>query len=154
MSFVERGVEAIIQKAIREGAFENLPGKGKPMDLKENPFVDKEWQLAFRMLEQQGFALPWMDKRNEIESALKAARDSLARTWSWRAHALEAGEPPASVEAEWRRAEGRFRETVEKLNKLIDDYNLEIPAQVFYREKINLERELGNLKNAGNPANR
>ena len=147
MSFVERGVEAIIQKAIREGAFEDLPGKGKPLDLKENPFVDKEWQLAFRMLEQQGFALPWMDKRSEIESGLKAARDSLARTWEWRQSAIEAGDSPTSISAEWRRAEQRFTETVEKLNKLIDDYNLEIPAQVFYREKISVARELDSLKN-------
>jgi hypothetical protein len=56
------------------------------------------------------------------------------------------------VEAEWRRAEQRFGETVEKLNKLIADHNLEIPAQVFYREKINLERELDTLKNAENQA--
>jgi DnaJ family protein C protein 28 len=152
MSAVERGVEAIIQKAIREGIFDDLPGKGKPLDLKENPFVGKDWQLAFHMLEQQGFALPWMDKRNEIEGALKAARDALARTWAWRAKALEAGEPQAAVEAEWRRAEERFGETVEKLNKAIADYNLEVPALVFYREKIDVQRELDGLKNPENPA--
>lgn len=146
MSAVERGVEAIIQKAMREGAFDNLPGKGKPLDLKENPFVEREWQLAFRMLAQQGFALPWMDKRNEIESAFKAAKESLARTWEWRRNALAAGEPTAIVDAEWRRAERRFRESVEKLNKRIDDYNLEIPALVFYRAKILIERELDQIK--------
>ena len=70
MSFLQRGVEEIIQKAIREGAFDNLKGKGKPLNLNENPFVDKEWHLAYRLLEQQGFALPWMEKRNEIEQMI------------------------------------------------------------------------------------
>jgi DnaJ family protein C protein 28 len=146
MSHVERGVDAIIQKAIREGAFDNLAGKGKPIDLSENPFVEREWQLAFRMLEQGGFALPWMDKRKDIESSFKAARDALSCTWEWRARALDAGEPPGTVEAEWRRAVGRFTEAVDKLNKLIADYNLEIPADVFFREKIDLDKELGAVK--------
>jgi DnaJ family protein C protein 28 len=146
MSFLNRGVEQIIQKAIQEGAFDNLEGKGKPLNLNENPFVDKEWQLAYRLLEQQGFALPWMEKRNEIESGLKAARESLVRTWDWRARALEAGEPQASVEAEWGRAVERFREVVLKLNKLIDDYNLEVPSDIFFRVKIRFEAELTELK--------
>jgi hypothetical protein len=146
MSFLDRGVEEIIQKAIREGAFEDLKGKGKPLKLNENPFVDKEWQLAYRMLEQQGFVLPWMDKRNEIESALKAARESLARTWDWRQRAHEAGESSDSVEAEWRRAEERFRGALVKINKLIDDYNLEIPSDVFFREKIKVEEELARVR--------
>jgi hypothetical protein len=67
-----------------------------------------------------------------------------------RSSALEAGEAPAAVDAEWRRAEQRFSETVGKLNKLIDDYNLEIPAQVFYRVKINIEREIERLKTSQN----
>jgi DnaJ family protein C protein 28 len=146
MSFLQRGVEEIIQKAIREGAFDDLKGKGKPLNLNENPFVDKEWQLAYRLLEQQGFALPWMEKRNEIESALKAARESLSRTWDWRASALEAGEPSTGVDAEWRRAKERFREAVARLNKLIDGYNLEVPSDIFFREKIKVEVEMASLK--------
>lgn len=146
MSFLQRGVDEIIQNAIREGAFDDLKGKGKPLNLNENPFVDKEWQLAYRLLEQQGFALPWMEKRNEIESAIQAARESLARTWDWRGRALEAGEPPTNVEAEWQRAVERFQETVTKLNKLIDDYNLEVPSDIFFREKINVEAELTEIK--------
>jgi DnaJ family protein C protein 28 len=146
MSAVERGVDAIIQKAMREGAFDNLAGKGKPLDLRENPFVEREWQLAFRILEQQGFALPWMDKRKDIESGLQAARQSLSRTWNWSRQALEAGEPEAVVEAEWRRTVDRFNETVEKLNKLIGDYNLEVPADVFFREKIDFSKELTSVK--------
>lgn len=145
MSLLSRGVEAIIQKAIREGAFDNLSGKGKPLELKQNPFLEQEWQLAFHLLEQQGFALPWMQKRSEIETGLQAARESLARTWSWRRRALEAGDPLAGVEAEWRRAEERFRETAARLNKLIDDYNLEVPADVFFREKIIISAEIARL---------
>jgi hypothetical protein len=152
MSHVERGVDAIIQKAMREGAFDNLAGKGQPLDLSENPFVEREWQLAFRMLEQGGYALPWMDKRKDIEAALKAAREALRRTWQWRVGALDAGEPPGTVEAEWRRAVQRFTETAEKLNKLIRDYNLEIPADVFFREKIDLDRELEDVRGGKNPA--
>lgn len=146
MPAIERGIEAIIQQAIRQGAFDNLPGKGKPLSLKENPFVNREWQLAFNMLEQRGFALPWMDKRREIESTLQAARETLARTWTWRCDAISAGEPNTFTDEEWGKAKQRFSETIDKLNKLISNYNLEVPADVFSREKIDLDTEIHSIK--------
>ncbi len=38
-----RGIDEIIRQAMREGAFDNLPGKGKPLELIENPYLDREW---------------------------------------------------------------------------------------------------------------
>ncbi len=35
-------IDQIIQQAIQDGAFENLPGKGKPLNLDDNPHVDPE----------------------------------------------------------------------------------------------------------------
>ena len=42
-------------------------------------------------------------------------------------------------------AEERFREVVTRLNKLIDDYNLEVPSDVFFREKIKIDEELARV---------
>ena len=63
MTKIDRAIEKIIQNAIERGAFDNLRGKGKPLNLRENPLVAKEWRMAFSMLEQEGFALPWMEDR-------------------------------------------------------------------------------------------
>lgn len=142
MTRFDRAIESIIQNAIDRGAFDNLRGKGKPLNLRENPLVAQEWRMAFSMLEQEGFALPWMEDRKEIEKLLKEALKVLRRTWEWRVAKLAQGDASPVVEGEWRKAQARFSETVTALNKRIDAYNAQIPADVFYRPRILLEREL------------
>lgn len=61
--FVERQLE----KAAREGAFDNLPGAGQPIDLTENPFVPADWRLAFKILADQGIVPEFIERRKEVE---------------------------------------------------------------------------------------
>jgi DnaJ family protein C protein 28 len=145
MARLDRAIETIIQNAIDTGAFENLRGKGKPLNLRQNPLVAKEWRMAFSMLEQEGFALPWMEDRKEIEKELQEAQKVLKRTWDWRAAKLAQGDHSPLVEGEWRKVQARFSELVIELNKRIDRYNSQIPADVFYRPRIILEHELAEI---------
>jgi DnaJ family protein C protein 28 len=141
----DRAIEAIIQNAIENGAFDNLRGKGKPLDLRENPLVAKEWRMAYSMLEQEGFALPWMEDRKEIEKELQQAQKILKRTWDWRAAKHAQGEDNPLVESEWRKIQTQFSEVVADLNKRIDHYNAQIPSDIFYRPRIDVEQEVANL---------
>src|SRR3990172_10749312 len=102
------GIEEIIQQAIKDGAFDNLPGKGKPLNLEDNPFIDPEWQLAYHLLKQNGFAPQFIEERQAIEVELAAAREALARSWAWRQKALAAGKRADWVQAEWGRAREKF----------------------------------------------
>ncbi|MBN2043479.1 MAG: DUF1992 domain-containing protein [Anaerolineales bacterium] len=143
MANFDRAIETIIQNAIARGEFDNLPGKGKPLNLQENRFVDQDWRLAFSLLEQHGFALPWMEDRKHIEETLTRAKENLQRTWRWRSSIPEGDK---LAEDEWQQAVLKFKGTVAALNKQIDAYHLAIPADVFYRPRINLERELDGVK--------
>ncbi len=58
-------IEDHIRRAIEEGKFDDLPGKGKPLKLEDDPFVDPEWRLAHHMLRCSGFSLPWIERRQE-----------------------------------------------------------------------------------------
>jgi DnaJ family protein C protein 28 len=135
-------IEDHIRKAMEEGKFDDLPGKGKPIHWDENPLVEPDWQLAFRMLRNAGFALPWMETRKEIETQLEAARGSLKRAWYWRQSAIAEGQPPAFVEDEWQRALGVFREQIAEINHRIFDYNLEVPLLRFQRPPVEAEAEI------------
>lgn len=146
MARFDRAIEAIIKNAMEQGAFDNLSGKGKPLDLRENPLVAREWRTAYSMLEKEGFALPWMEDRKEIEKDLKEARFALKRTWNWRNTRMENGDNTPMVEHEWRKAQAIFSEVVADLNKRIEAYNAQIPADVFYRPRIILEREIEEMK--------
>ena len=72
-------IEEHLRKAIEEGKFDNLPGKGKPLHLDEaNPHADPEWELAYHMLKECGFSLPWIETIHEIEKDIDAARKESA----------------------------------------------------------------------------
>ena len=138
----DRAIEVIIKNAMDRGVFDNLRGQGKPLNLHENQLVSKEWRMAFSLLEQEGFALPWMEERKEIESIYKRSHESLQRTWQWKQEQLSKGENSPLVEGEWRQAVARFSEASTALNKKIDAYNLSIPADILYRPRINTTREI------------
>ena len=65
MSF-DRIVEAIIQEAMERGEFENLPGKGKPIDLSEYFETPEEVRLAHSVLKNAGMTSREVDLLKEI----------------------------------------------------------------------------------------
>ena len=134
--------EEQIRRAIEEGKFDNLPGKGKPIDLEQNPFEDPEWRLANHALKASGFSLPWIEKRGEIEALIHSARTSLTRSLEWREQALIEGWPASIVTAEWNKAVKILREQTAEINRLILSYNLEVPASQLQMQQLSIEREL------------
>lgn len=135
-------IEEHIRRAIEEGKFDNLPGKGKPLQLDDNPLADPEWRLANHILRNAGFTLPWIEMRKEIEEKLLEARIALKRSWDWRESAAERGEKPAEVEPDWKQASERFSEQIAEINKLIRAYNLAAPNDRLQLPLLNTEREL------------
>lgn len=96
--------ERRIREAMEEGAFEHLDGKGKPLDLEENPFEDPSLRMAHRLLRNNGFAPEWIEQGKEIE----AERDRLRKS----------GE---SISVDERRL------LIAALNRRILSYNLKAP---------------------------
>ena len=145
---MEKGEEQI-RRAIEVGEFDDLPGKGKPLHLDENPFEDPDWHLANKVLRDGGFTLPWIEKRKDIEERLAAALAALSRAWLRRTTDLETGQGIDLIETQWRQAEEVFRSECAELNKLIFSYNLEVPTQQVHRLPVQVEREIQKIKLAG-----
>lgn len=144
MDELPRSIEEQIRQAIARGDFDNLPGKGKPLDLSENPHEDPGWRLAYRLLKENGYTLPWIETRQNIELDYEKALKSLQQSWDWRKNA--AGRRGlVHAEREWQQALQNFREQMFKLNRRIRDYNLEIPSNQFQRRLINIEQEIANI---------
>lgn len=136
-------IEEILLKAMQEGKFDNLPGKGKPLHLDEtNPHADSDWELAYHIIKEAGYTLPWIETLHEIEKDIDAACHELLRAWKWRVIYLSATVPDEKVSAEWGRAVQAFRDKLTVLNKRIRDYNLQVPNARFQRPALNYEREL------------
>jgi DnaJ family protein C protein 28 len=146
MSDVPRNIDEQIRQAMQNGDFDNLPGKGKPLDLSENPHEDPGWRTTYRILKESGYTLPWIETRRSIELDFERVTKSLQQSWDWRRTAT-GRRGLMHAEREWQQALQKFREEVEKLNKRIRDYNLEVPSDQFQRRQINADKEIDKITN-------
>lgn len=141
----ERGISRQIEQAQKDGAFDNLPGKGKPLKLNANPNADPERQAAYQLLTDNDFTLPWMEKGNQIDRDLETARTALGRTWEL----IRSARPGETwLDGEWTRAQDEFRERIERINRLIRAFNLEIPNLRLERFILDAEREIARISGA------
>ena len=62
----ERIVEALIKEAMERGEFDNLPGKGKPIDLSEYFETPEEVRMANSVLKSAGMTSREVDLLKEI----------------------------------------------------------------------------------------
>jgi DnaJ family protein C protein 28 len=138
---LEKLVEKKIREAMERGEFDNLPGKGEPIDLAEDPFEDPEMRTTHRLLRNAGFAPAWIEERKDIDAEFERARLVLKRAWSLFGSADNSEEDP-----NWQRNVTEFREIVVQLNQRIRNYNLKAPAPVFHRRQIDVEKVIEAIK--------
>ena len=96
-------IDQKIREAMEQGEFDNLSGKGAPIDLSENPFEDPDWRTAHRVLRNAGFALAWIEERKDIEFEIDAARNQLKSVWTILQTALDT-ENENRARARWDKA--------------------------------------------------
>ncbi len=113
--------EQRIEEAMREGAFDNLPGAGKPLDLEDDRMVPEESRVAYRLLKNAGFIPPELEDRKEIADLhrlLAVVSDDGERT---RAHArlavLEAALEARGRAGALRRERGYRAQLLARLTK-------------------------------------
>lgn len=141
MNRLESLTEKRLREAIENGEFDDLPGKGEPIDLRENPFEDSDLRVVHRLLRNAGFAPAWIEERKDIDAALAAAQTKLSRAWALFG---DGGKPPSR--AEWERTVKEFREQVAELNQRVRIYNLKAPAAVFHRKHVDAEKIVESIK--------
>ena len=58
--------EERIRRAMEEGVFDNLELKGKPVELKEDPFVPEDLKVVYKILKNAGFLPKEVELKKEI----------------------------------------------------------------------------------------
>ena len=71
---IEKFVEEQIRKAMAEGEFDNLPGRGKPIDLEAYFRTPEDLRMAYSMLKNSNFVPAEVQLLKDIE----ALREQLA----------------------------------------------------------------------------
>ncbi len=137
-------MDELFEQAVLEGAFDNLPGKGKPLKLSKN-LLNPEYELAFQLLKDNDYTLPWIAQRNEIASRSEALREEIRFSWRRFHGAYEAARGEGirlGLAAGWRDELRMWRREIDQINKLIADTNLKQPGERLELFKLSLAREL------------
>ncbi|MBW6471747.1 MAG: DUF1992 domain-containing protein [Anaerolineaceae bacterium] len=129
MANTDRIIDEIIKKAMAAGEFDNLPGAGKPIEWKDNPYTPVEWRMVEDLLRNNNLSYPWMDLRKEIENLVLDLTKQVKLLLPLR-----------------KAVEDEISNQILQINKKIFDYNLSVPASRLQRRMINIEEILFNIK--------
>ena len=69
LAFIERLAEERIKKAQEEGAFDALPGQGRPLELDDDAHVPEDLRMAWRVLKNADCLPPEVLAQKEIHTA-------------------------------------------------------------------------------------
>ncbi|KAL3326648.1 hypothetical protein AABB24_037373 [Solanum stoloniferum] len=129
-------VEQRIWHSMEEGQFENLPGKGKPLDLNTNPHADPAEDTLYRILSRNKCAPEWVELNKEIRNRVVEWRSALKRAWTHRGSVDDSA---------WIEASESLKLQIRDINNKVFRYNLIVP---FGRQMLGLkwEKEMDRLK--------
>ncbi|KAM0945106.1 putative DnaJ subfamily C, member 28 domain-containing protein [Dioscorea sansibarensis] len=129
-------VEQRIWHSMEEGHFENLPGKGKPLDLSTNPHADPAEDTLYRILSRNGCAPEWVELNKEIRSKIAEWRLSMKKAWTGSSD---------HDNSKWLEDSESLKSRMREINDKVLHYNLIVP---FGRQMFGLkwEKEIDKLK--------
>jgi DnaJ family protein C protein 28 len=129
----ESMLEQRIQQAFEDGLFDNLPGAGKPLKLDDDSLVAEENRAAYRLLSSNGFTLPWIAARQDIDEEHHKLGEWLKqanRRWS-----LLDSQGQAILRV-------NYRKKIADLNQMILTFNLNAPKGVEQLATLHVPTEL------------
>lgn len=121
---------------MEEGHFENLPGKGKPLDLSTNPHADPAEDTLYRILSRNGCAPEWVELNKEIRSKIAEWRLAMKKAWTGSSD---------HDNSKWLEDSESLKSRMREINDKVLHYNLIVP---FGRQMFGLkwEKEIDKLK--------
>ena len=134
-----------IDEAVRNGAFDNLRGKGKPLPLDRNPYVPEDQQMANDLLKNNNLAPHWISERTAMLETIERLRGRL-RTISqrfqqaWQSAADE--KTRQQLDESWQRQLDEWGQEIKELNRRITTVNLQQPIARMEIFKVLLDEEL------------
>jgi hypothetical protein len=68
MDIFQKIAEGKILEAMKRGEFDDLPNKGKPLNLEEDAYISEDVRIAYKILKNAGCLPPELELRKEIIS--------------------------------------------------------------------------------------
>jgi hypothetical protein len=152
MSWIEIVADRKIRDAQEEGAFDNLPGKGKPLNLELDLQIPPELRAAYRIMKDAQVLPEWIQLDKEIRQRQEQWERRLQNYATSRAEALERRPTrhSAGYDLDVDRARERFlyraAEGLREINRMIDRLNLVVPTPSRQRFRIDIPERMQALE--------
>ncbi|XP_069492378.1 dnaJ homolog subfamily C member 28 [Ambystoma mexicanum] len=141
---IERLVEDLIQESMARGDFDNLSGKGKPLDkFSYCPHIDPMTHNLNRILMDNGYQPEWIMKQKEIRETIEKLRHEILLSRK------KCSDLKTSHQLKlWNQSCKEFSEDIKNLNKLINDFNLIVPLLNWQMVHFNSHKEIARAERA------
>ncbi|KAM4795616.1 dnaJ homolog subfamily C member 28 [Rhinophrynus dorsalis] len=135
---IERLVEDLIQESMAKGDFDNLSGKGKPLEkFSYCPHIDPMTHNLNRILIDNGYQPEWILLQKEIRETIEKLRNDILISRK------KLGDPMTNTKRkQWDEICEQFTEDITKLNKRINDFNLVVPLLNRQMVHFNAAKEI------------
>ena len=141
-------VEDLIQDGQERGVFDNLAGRGKPLNLKSGLY-EGDSALANELMKEHKVVPLWLMRRNGVGTAVEELRMAIGRHWQRHEQAYRLAQDEGrrmALRLSWSAQCRDWQAEIKEINKLIDDFNLRRPIEGMEIFKLRLDDE---LKRAG-----
>lgn len=139
---IERLVEDLIQESMAKGDFDNLSGKGKPLQkFSDCPHIDPMTHNLNRILIDNGYQPEWILMQKEIRETIEKLRKDLIASRN------KLGNPMTPNKTRlWNEVCEQFTENIKNLNKRINDFNLIVPILSRQMVHFNAKKEIARVQ--------
>lgn len=139
---IERLVEDLIQESMAKGDFDNLSGKGKPLQkFSDCTHIDPMTHNLNRILIDNGYQPEWILIQKEIRETIEKLRKTII------ASRKKLGDPiTIQKEKQWKEVCEEFRENIKILNRRINDFNLVVPILSRQMVHFNADKEIARVE--------
>lgn len=137
-------VEELIQDGQERGVFDNLKGKGKPLDLKSNLY-EGDRKLANELMREHDILPLWLARRNAVGLSIDELRQDVGRRWHRHEQAYRLAQDKGrrtALRLSWSAQCRAWEGEIKAINKHIDEFNLRRPGEGMEMIKLHLEDEL------------
>lgn len=140
-------IEEKVQEAIKNGVFDDLPGKGKPLKFDDQSMNNENWLVA-KVLKNANYLPPWL----ELDKNIRKAKEELMRILKTHQEWLEAHIEKLSntekqeemvllerIKSIHKIRKDRYFTLVKEINPQIRKMNFEVPVASLQRSLVKEE---------------
>ncbi len=132
-----------LEDAASKGAFNNLPGSGRPLRLNEHPNEPSDMRMANKLLKDNDLTPTWIGDRKTLQSEIEALRTAMHIQWTRTCTRANApGTDAEALESGWKRTLHSWEEQIADLNRRIADLNITLPVWRMELHRLRLDEEL------------